>query len=165
MSGARSRLRTRLNTRAPASPPTPIIAHRLAGCSERRPNLLRSRRFRSLHTSQPRSVYRHFATRPVSHGRSSSVTSPRRAAAARSARTPRRAPALVELGDRRVDELGSNALSRGLTIFEVARIAGTSTKMIELHYGSFLDSARDSLLERLEAPEHMAAEAAEGGRR
>jgi hypothetical protein len=37
--------------------------------------------------------------------------------------------------------------------------------MIELHYGSFLDSARDSLLERLEAPEHMAAEAAEGGRR
>jgi hypothetical protein len=35
--------------------------------------------------------------------------------------------------------------------------------MIELHYGSLLDSARESLLERLEAPEHMAAEAAEGG--
>jgi hypothetical protein len=53
----------------------------------------------------------------------------------------------------------------GLTIFETARVAGASTKMIEAHYGSQLDSARESLLERLEAPEHMAAEAAEGGTR
>jgi hypothetical protein len=59
----------------------------------------------------------------------------------------------------------SNALARGLTIFEVARVAGTSPKMIELHYGSLLDSARESLLERLEAPEHTAAEAAKGGTR
>jgi integrase len=59
----------------------------------------------------------------------------------------------------------SNALASGLTIFEVARVAGTSPKMIELHYGSLLDSARESLLERLEAPEHMAAETAEGGTR
>jgi hypothetical protein len=59
----------------------------------------------------------------------------------------------------------SNALARGLTIFEIARIAGMSTSMIELHYGSLLDSARESLLERLEAPDDNAAEAAEGGTR
>ena len=36
-------------------------------------------------------------------------------------------------------------------MFETARIAGTSVKMIELHYGSLLDLAHSSLLERLEA--------------
>ena len=45
----------------------------------------------------------------------------------------------------------SNALASGLTIFELARIAGTSTLMIESRYGRLLDSARESLLERLEA--------------
>jgi len=45
----------------------------------------------------------------------------------------------------------SNALARGLTVFETARIAGTSGKMIERHYGALLDSAHESLLERLEA--------------
>jgi hypothetical protein len=46
----------------------------------------------------------------------------------------------------------SNALaSSGLTVFETARIAGTSVKMIELHYGSLLDSAHGPLLERLDA--------------
>jgi hypothetical protein len=44
----------------------------------------------------------------------------------------------------------SNALASGLTVFEVARIAGTSTKMIEAHEGALLDTARESLLERLE---------------
>jgi integrase len=44
----------------------------------------------------------------------------------------------------------SNALASGLTIFEVARIAGTSTAMVESRYGALLDSARESLLERLE---------------
>ena len=29
----------------------------------------------------------------------------------------------------------SNALANSLTVFETARIAGTSVKMIELHYG------------------------------
>ena len=45
----------------------------------------------------------------------------------------------------------SNALASGLTVFETARIAGTSVKMIELHYGALVDTARESLLERLEA--------------
>jgi integrase len=44
----------------------------------------------------------------------------------------------------------SNALASGLTFFEVARIAGTSTVMVESRYGALLDSARESLLERLE---------------
>jgi integrase len=48
----------------------------------------------------------------------------------------------------------SNALARGLTLFETARIAGTSTRMIELHYGALLDAAHDSLLERLEGLGH-----------
>ena len=47
----------------------------------------------------------------------------------------------------------SNALARGLTVFETARIAGTSVAMIEAHYGALLDTAHDSLLERLEAAE------------
>jgi integrase len=45
----------------------------------------------------------------------------------------------------------SNALANGLTVFETARIAGTSVKMIEQHYGALLDTAHDSMLERLEA--------------
>jgi hypothetical protein len=45
----------------------------------------------------------------------------------------------------------SKALANGLTVFETARVAGTSVKMIESHYGALLDSAHESLLERLEA--------------
>ena len=45
----------------------------------------------------------------------------------------------------------SNQLANGLTVFETARIAGTSVKMIERHYGALLDSAHESLLERMEA--------------
>ena len=45
----------------------------------------------------------------------------------------------------------SNALASGLTVFETARIAGTSVKLLELHYGALLDTAHVSLLERLEA--------------
>ena len=44
----------------------------------------------------------------------------------------------------------SNALANSPTVFERARIAGTSVKMIELHYGALIDTARESLLERLE---------------
>ena len=39
----------------------------------------------------------------------------------------------------------------GPTLFEAARIAGTSVGMIELHYGTLIDTARESLLERLES--------------
>jgi integrase len=42
----------------------------------------------------------------------------------------------------------SNALANGLTVFETARVAGTSVKMIEAHYGALLDTAHGSLLER-----------------
>jgi integrase len=45
----------------------------------------------------------------------------------------------------------SNALARGITVYELARIMGTSVQMIEAHYGALLDTARASLLERLEA--------------
>jgi integrase len=48
----------------------------------------------------------------------------------------------------------SNALASGLTVFETARIAGTSTRMIEAHYGALLDSAHESLIERLEGLGH-----------
>ena len=44
----------------------------------------------------------------------------------------------------------SNALANGLTVFETARVAGTSVKMIEAH-GALLDTAHESMLERLEA--------------
>ena len=36
-------------------------------------------------------------------------------------------------------------------VYELARIMGTSVGMIEAHYGALLDTARESLLERLEA--------------
>ena len=39
----------------------------------------------------------------------------------------------------------------GNSVFETARIAGTSVSMIETEYGALLDTAHDSLLERLEA--------------
>ena len=45
----------------------------------------------------------------------------------------------------------SNALANGLTVFETASVAGTSVKMIEAHYGALLDTAHESMLERLEA--------------
>jgi integrase len=44
----------------------------------------------------------------------------------------------------------SNALAAGITMFELARIMGTSAKMIEQHYGTLIDTARESLLGRLE---------------
>lgn len=44
----------------------------------------------------------------------------------------------------------SNALAAGLTVYELARVMGTSVRMIELHYGALLDTAHASLLQRLE---------------
>lgn len=49
-------------------------------------------------------------------------------------------------------------------MYEFARIMGTSVG-IEAHYGALIDKARESLLERLEALNHEAPEAAEGGTR
>jgi integrase len=45
----------------------------------------------------------------------------------------------------------SNALAAGITVYELARIMGTSVAMIERHYGALIDTAKDSLLDRLEA--------------
>jgi integrase len=45
----------------------------------------------------------------------------------------------------------SNALAAGITVYELARIMGTSVGMIERHYGALIDTARESLLERLDA--------------
>jgi hypothetical protein len=44
----------------------------------------------------------------------------------------------------------SNALANGLTVFETARVAGTSVKMIEV-YGARIDTAHAGILGRLEA--------------
>jgi hypothetical protein len=44
----------------------------------------------------------------------------------------------------------SNALAAGITVYELARIMGTSVSMIEAHYGALVDTAHESLLERLE---------------
>jgi hypothetical protein len=45
----------------------------------------------------------------------------------------------------------SNALAAGITVYELARIMGTSVGMIEAHYGTLLDTAHDSMLDRLDA--------------
>jgi integrase len=49
----------------------------------------------------------------------------------------------------------SNALAVGITVYELARIMGTSVSMIEAHYGALLDTAHESLLERLDAVSGM----------
>ncbi len=49
----------------------------------------------------------------------------------------------------------SNALAAGITVYELARIMGTSVAMIEAHYGALLDTAHESLLERLDAVSGM----------
>jgi len=45
----------------------------------------------------------------------------------------------------------SNALASGLTVYELARVMGTSVGMIEAHYGALLDTATESMLTCLEA--------------
>jgi integrase len=59
----------------------------------------------------------------------------------------------------------SNALAAGVTIFELARIMGTSVRMIERHYGALLDDARAGIAGRLDALETELEEqaAAKGG--
>jgi hypothetical protein len=48
----------------------------------------------------------------------------------------------------------SNSLAAGLTVYELARVMGTSVAMIEAHYGALLDTAAESMLARLEAGPH-----------
>ncbi|HEY7207005.1 MAG TPA: tyrosine-type recombinase/integrase [Gaiellaceae bacterium] len=47
----------------------------------------------------------------------------------------------------------SNALAGGVTVFELARIAGTSVRMIEKHYGTLIDGAHAAITSRLDALE------------
>ncbi len=49
----------------------------------------------------------------------------------------------------------SNALAAGITVYELARIMGTSVSMIEAHYEALLDTAHESLLKRLDAVSGM----------
>jgi integrase len=45
----------------------------------------------------------------------------------------------------------SRALAAGIAPFELARIMGTSVRMIELHYGALIAGAGDSIAARLDA--------------
>jgi hypothetical protein len=47
----------------------------------------------------------------------------------------------------------SNALAAGVTVFELARVMGTSVRMIEKHYGTLLEGAHAGLVTRLDALE------------
>jgi integrase len=47
----------------------------------------------------------------------------------------------------------SNALAAGVTVFELARVMGTSVAMIERHYGALLDGAHAGIAGRLDALE------------
>jgi integrase len=49
------------------------------------------------------------------------------------------------------DTFASNALAAGVTVFELARVMGTSVRMIEKHYGALLDGAHAGIAGRLDA--------------
>jgi len=55
----------------------------------------------------------------------------------------------------------SNALAAGVTVFELARVMGTSVAMIERHYGALLDGAHAGIAARLDALEAKMEKAAE----
>jgi hypothetical protein len=45
----------------------------------------------------------------------------------------------------------SNALATGVSVFELARVMGTSVQMIERHYGALLDGAGAGVMRRIDA--------------
>lgn len=49
------------------------------------------------------------------------------------------------------DTFASNALAATVTVFELARVMGTSVRMIERHYGTLIDGAHASIVDRLDA--------------
>jgi integrase len=68
------------------------------------------------------------------------------------------APAIEAAGIRRPARIydlrstfASNALAAGVSVFELARIMGTSVRMIERHYGMLLDGAGEGIAGRLDA--------------
>jgi integrase len=54
----------------------------------------------------------------------------------------------------------SRALAAGVSVFELARVMGTSVRMIERHYGMLLDGAGAGILSRLDAFDAQQDEAA-----
>ncbi len=54
----------------------------------------------------------------------------------------------------------SGALAAGVSVFELARIMGTSVRMIERHYGALLDGAAAGITTRLDAFEAAQGEQA-----
>ena len=58
------------------------------------------------------------------------------------------------------DTFASNALAAGVTAFELAKVMGTSVRMIERHYGALLDGAYAGIASRLDALEAALAQAA-----
>jgi hypothetical protein len=55
----------------------------------------------------------------------------------------------------------SNALAADVSVFELARVMGTSVRMIERHYGALLDGASAGIASRLDAFEAAQNEAKE----
>jgi hypothetical protein len=53
-------------------------------------------------------------------------------------------------------------VAAGVTVFELARVMGTSVRMIERPYGALLDGAHNVIAGRLDAFETELEEAAEG---
>lgn len=51
------------------------------------------------------------------------------------------------------DTFASNALAAGVTVFELAKVMGTSVRMIERHYGALLDGAHAAITGRLDTLE------------
>jgi integrase len=78
------------------------------------------------------------------------------------------APALEASGvrTRRIYDLRStfvsHALAAGISVFELAKIAGTSVRMIEHHYGALLDGASAGIAGRLDAFEERTCSRNEG---
>src|SRR6266516_4885035 len=60
----------------------------------------------------------------------------------------------------RASTFASNALAAGVTVFELARVMGTSVGMIEHHYGALIDGARAGIVGRLDAIEAALEEGA-----
>jgi hypothetical protein len=61
----------------------------------------------------------------------------------------------------------SDALAAGVSVFELARIMGTSIEMVERHYGTLLDGSGAGITARLDAFEderdRVASANTEGG--
>jgi hypothetical protein len=49
------------------------------------------------------------------------------------------------------DTFASHALAAGVAVFELAKVMGTSVRMIERHYGALLDGAHNVIASRLDA--------------